>query len=166
MSKKLSPQLQAALAKVKASNHIVLAQAATTAVNHFKANFKVGGFVDRGVDKWKPRKKEDKTFKKKGTKRGVLIGPGGGTLKKAIARTAISAKSATIGIKDKVVVRTNKDGTKKKVSTALYGSVHNFGLRAGRGSGFTMPKRQFIGESHKLNEKISRLIKRHVKKIL
>jgi len=145
MSKKLSPQLKAALLKVKASNHIVLAQAATTAVNHFKANFKVGGFVDRGVDKWKPRKGN------KDPGRGILIGKGSGRLKRSIKRTALASTRAVIGVSG---------------SPIKYASVHNFGLRAGRGSGFTMPKRKFMGESSKLNEKISRLIKRHVKKIL
>ena len=44
-------------AKKKAANKAVLAQAANEAVNHFKANFKVGGFVDRSVERWKQRKR-------------------------------------------------------------------------------------------------------------
>lgn len=35
-----------------------------------------------------------------------------------------------------------------------YGRVHNEGLKAGRGAGFTMPKRQFMG----MNEELARLI--------
>ena len=35
-----------------------------------------------------------------------------------------------------------------------YGRVHNEGLRAGKGKGFTMPKRQFMGEHPELNELI------------
>lgn len=35
-----------------------------------------------------------------------------------------------------------------------YGRVHNEGLKAGRGAGFTMPKRQFMG----MNEELAQLI--------
>ena len=35
-----------------------------------------------------------------------------------------------------------------------YGRVHNEGLRAGRGSGFTMPRRQFMGENPELDDLI------------
>ena len=44
--------------------------------------------------------------------------------------------------------------------------VHNEGLRAGRGKGFKMPKRQFMGESKELNRKVLRLIEDEIKKIL
>lgn len=35
-----------------------------------------------------------------------------------------------------------------------YAAVHNFGLRAGRGKGFKMPKRQFLGYSKVLEKKL------------
>lgn len=34
-----------------------------------------------------------------------------------------------------------------KVRDVAYAGVHNDGLHAGRGAGFTMPKRQFMGDS-------------------
>lgn len=37
--------------------------------------------------------------------------------------------------------------------TIPYAKVHNDGERAGRGAGFQMPKRQFIGDTKKLREK-------------
>lgn len=48
-----------------------------------------------------------------------------------------------------------------------YGRVHNEGLHAGRGSGFTMPQRQFMGQNpeldqliiNKLHEKLSQIAK-------
>ena len=46
-----------------------------------------------------------------------------------------------------------------------YGRVHNEGLRAGRGSGFIMPKRQFMGESEELNALIISEIERKLKQI-
>jgi len=142
---KLSPQLEAAQKKFKANAKIILAQAANEAVNHFKANFKLGGFMDRSLEKWKPRKNN----KDKG--RGILIGKGSGRLKRSIKRSSLSATRTIIGV----------SGTPTK-----YASVHNFGLRAGRGKGFIMPKRQFMGESKVLSKKISRLIERRLKKIL
>jgi phage gpG-like protein len=145
MSKTLSPQLLAAQLKIKADTHNLLVIASTEAVNHFKANFKVGGFVDRGVDKWKP------WTGNKDPGRGILIGKGSGKLKRSIARSSMSATRVIIGVKG---------------SPIKYASVHNFGLRAGRGKGFIMPQRKFMGDSHKLNQKISRLIKRRLNKIL
>lgn len=145
MSKNLSPQLKAARLKFAVESKKILAVAANEAVNHFKANFKVQGFVDRGVERWKPRKS------KKDKGRGILIGKGSGRLKRSIKRSSLSAKRTVIGV----------SGTPTK-----YASVHNFGLRSGRGAGFMMPQRKFMGESHVLNKKISRLIQRRVKKIL
>jgi len=39
-------------------------------------------------------------------------------------------------------------------SDKIYASVHNEGLKAGRGAAFTMPKRQFMGDSPTLNKLI------------
>lgn len=50
-------------------------------------------------------------------------------------------------------------------SDVEYAAVHNFGLRAGRGSGFTMQKRQFIGESDELNDIIKEEINNQLSKI-
>ena len=152
MAKKLSPQLIAARKRLKAEQKKTLTVAAEMAVQFFQDNFSEHqGFLDSRVKKWKPRKKEDKTFKKNKTKRGILIGTGGGTLWKAISRTHLNSKRTVIGIRG---------------SANVYASVHNFGLRAGRGKGFKMPKRKFMGESRVLNRKIVRLIKKRVKKIL
>ena len=153
MAKKLSPQLIAARKRMKAEQKKILTVAAEEAVQFFQDNFSEReGFLDTRVRKWKPRKREDKTFKTKGTKRGILIGPGGGTLWRSISRTSLNSKRTVIGIK----------GSKPQ----KYASVHNYGLRAGRGKGFKMPKRQFMGESKTLNRKIVRLIKKRIKKIL
>ena len=56
-------------------------------------------------------------------------------------------------------------GSVEVFSDVEYAAVHNFGLRAGRGSGFTMPKRQFIGESEELNDIIKEEINNHLNKI-
>jgi phage gpG-like protein len=41
-----------------------------------------------------------------------------------------------------------------------YGRVHNEGLRAGRGTGFQMPKRQFIGDHPELRKAIVSALER------
>ncbi len=93
-------------------------------------NFRKGSFTDRTPMPWQPRKKKETP------KRGLLV------------KTGTLRRQATKG----VVYR-------NKVSFTIsvpYGKVHNEGLRAGRGSGFTMPKRQFIGDSYVLDTRINR----------
>ena len=46
-----------------------------------------------------------------------------------------------------------------------YGRVHNEGLHAGRGKGFTMPRRQFMGESPELDDLIIRKLEEKLKSI-
>ena len=47
-----------------------------------------------------------------------------------------------------------------------YAVVHNEGLKAGRGKGFIMPKRQFIGESAELTKQVGIKIEQELKIIL
>jgi phage gpG-like protein len=88
--------------------------------------------------------------------RGILIGPpgNGARLKNSISRSrGMTYKSVIIGIKG---------------PAQAYASIHNFGLR-GKAWGkhpFTMPRRQFMGESRTLNRKIIKLIDENVKKAL
>lgn len=46
---------------------------------------------------------------------------------------------------------------------AEYGAVHNQGLKAGRGKGFTMPKRQFIGHHAEVDKEVRKAIERLLK---
>ena len=46
-----------------------------------------------------------------------------------------------------------------------YGRVHNEGLRAGRGRGFTMPRRQFMGEDPELDALIVSKLEEKLKQI-
>ncbi len=47
----------------------------------------------------------------------------------------------------------------------IYAKVHNEGLRAGRGAGFIMPRRQFLGDSPKLREQINEQISDKIKEL-
>lgn len=46
-----------------------------------------------------------------------------------------------------------------------YAQVHNEGGRAGRGKGFMMPKRQFMGESEDFDDKFKKRVESYMKKI-
>lgn len=113
---------------------------ANEAVNEFKGNFQRQGFRDQTTKPWKPRKKADPG-------RGILIGKGGA---KKLSRS-IRALKAT---RQRIVVG----------STVHYAGVHNYGLRSGRGKGFKMPKRQFVGHSKMLSSNIRTLILKRINK--
>ena len=96
-------------------------------------NFEKEGFVDRGLKKWPKRKKDD---------------PG----RKLLVKSSTLKGHATSGrvVGDKVVFDFPLE----------YERVHNEGLKAGRGEGFQMPKRQYIGESAKLEKAIEKKAKK------
>lgn len=52
------------------------------------------------------------------------------------------------------------------VISGPYARVHNEGLKAGRGGGFIMPKRQYIGMSHKLTADIKQKVKEKMSQVL
>jgi phage virion morphogenesis protein len=114
------------------------------AVNHHKE-----AFIKQGWDgqKWKevkrriPGTKAYKYPKKKGTNRrtrGILIGAGSGRLKKSIRITQVTSVSVHIG------------------TDVPYAQVHNEGQKAGRGKGFIMPKRQFMGITKDIEKMIEK----------
>jgi phage gpG-like protein len=135
------------------------------ALAHFKEGFENGGGQtddsiagwqevqrreQREDGKWKysSRKKNRKTgrysgrFTRADRTRGILIGSGSGRLKRSIRvvkRSWPVVELATVG---------------NEVNR--YADVHNDGGRAGRGKGFTMPKREFLGPSKKLEAKIKK----------
>lgn len=125
-----------------------------TAQNHFTDNFRKQGFDDRIVEKWQPRKRQ--FYRTKGGRRvddstrGILIGKGTGTLRRSLRRLKTSRYSGIIYV--------TGNATK-------YAKVHNDGLRAGRGRGFKMPKRQFVGDSYNMFQKIDRKVRQRLDRI-
>lgn len=109
------------------------------ALNHFKGSFRKQGFVDKGLSNW--------TRRKGNTDVGRAILHKTGKLKNSIRVVRKTLKSVTIG------------------SDLKYAAVHNYGLRAGRGRGFKMPKRQFVGDSKKLERKITKELEKRVTRI-
>lgn len=121
--------------KVRTALETSLILIGNEAKNQFTDNFKKQGFEDKAVEPWKPRKKGEKR-----AGRAILVKSG--DLRRSIH-----------------VGRINKSALSIRIMTDLkYASVHNFGERAGRGNGFKMPKRKFIGDSFKLNEKVKRIV--------
>jgi len=105
------------------------------AKNFFVASFRKQGFDDKNVQPWKPRKKEGK---RKG--RAILVDSG--DLRRSIVREPV-----------------NKTQLSVKISTDLpYAKVHNEGTSK-------MPKRQFMGDSYKLNEMCKKIIISQLDKI-
>lgn len=121
----------------------------------FQENFLKGGFVDGGIHEWQPSKRL-------GTKNdeGKVVGKAKGA--KGEYKTLMSSRnnlfnSIEYRIDDSGVVIENR---------VPYAAVHNEGLHAGRGKGFTMPQRQFIGDSEELDKSIEDMIENELTKIL
>jgi phage gpG-like protein len=95
-------------------------------------NFQNEGFTDRSLQKWPARKPS-----KKETKRRALLVKTT-ALKKAATKGRVSGNQVDF------------------IFPSTYMGVHNEGGRAGRGKGFDMPKRQFVGKSHELEQRIER----------
>lgn len=128
--------------KVRTQLEVALTEMGNEAKNHFVKSFRDGGFTDKNLQKWKPRK--DRGARSQG--RAVLVKSG--NMRRSIIRRPV-----------------NKSNLSVVISTDVpYSAVHNFGLRAGRGKGFIMPKRQFIGDSYQLNEKVKKIIIRNTNK--
>jgi phage gpG-like protein len=128
---------------------------------HFEESWDNQGFTDKSLKKWKKRKgpkqytkahnetAASKAFKKKDTGRAILVGQSTDTkgthLKDTIRSDANSAR---------VIFETDK----------AYAQVHNEGGRAGRGAGFIMVKRQFMGPSEELDKKIHQKLDKEMTK--
>ena len=112
--------------------------------NHFKTSFQQEGFTNTSLNKWQPRKVSSMSQKQllQSSGRAILTG---------------LANKAGTHLKDSIFYRTLRRRT-IIYSPKVYAGVHNEGLRAGRGSGFIMPKRQFIGQSDVLDKHIGRKI--------
>jgi phage gpG-like protein len=124
----------------------------TEALNHFIMSFRNQGFTDSAFVGWAKRKNKKDNYKKGrvrdasgGTRsldigRAILVGKGTGELKKSLQKRNRGRYS--------VVIQSDK----------IYANVHNEGLKSGRGRGFIMKKRQFVGYSGVLDRKLQQRI--------
>jgi phage gpG-like protein len=137
MAKSNKFDLKQAEKKARKAMEAAIVDVGNTAKVFFVDSFRKQGWDDKNVQKWKPRKRT--TYKTKGgktvddTTRAILVKTG--DLRRSIIRNPANRASLTI-----------------KISTDLvYAARHNNGLK-------NMPKRQFMGDSYNLNEKVKAVI--------
>jgi len=131
--------LKEKLASLQKMKSTLPTKLANEAKNHFLQSFRDGGFTDRSLSKWKPRKVNTKN----NIGRGILVKTG--NLRRSIKVRYVSFDKVIIG------------------SYGLdYAATHNYGLNV---RGFKMPKRQFIGYSGKLNRQIISSFSSKIKRI-
>lgn len=117
------------------------------AVQHFKQSFQDEAFSDKS-EKDMPWQEVQRRKKGKGA---------------AAQRKILTGETGELGES----ISYNKDGRGVEITNPkIYAEVHNKGLRAGRGKGFKMPKRQFIGDSVLMNQKIKTKIEARMLKIM
>lgn len=134
--------LKEKLQKMEAFKVVFPVEAGNMAVNQFVGSFRDQGFTDQAIVKWKPRKS-----KKDDIGRAILVKTG--ALRRSIKRGYTSWVRTVI-----------------QSVGLVYAEVHNYGLKSGRGKGFNMPKRQFMGHSAKLDKDITVKMKSQVDKIM
>ena len=110
------------------------------AVKFFQDNFRREGFLDNSINKWKRRK-----YKPRGKSKGQL--QVSGRLKRSIKRLSTTFGRIAIGTRG-----------------VPYASIHNEGLN-GVAFGkypFKMPKREFVGDSAKLEKLLKKRISKEI----
>lgn len=117
------------------------------AADLFAENFQNEGFADAGTKPWKEvKRRQNPKVKGANASRKILTG-----------RTGDLGRS--------IKYELSAQGEVTIYSDIVYADVHNEGLRAGRGKGFTMPQRQFMGDSKELDAIIAQEIENTLKKI-
>ncbi len=126
--------------------------------NFFKASWRKQGWEDQGLNKWKPRKAPPKTTKSGKPSKAYI------NWKRKNNRPILySHASDRKGIHLKDSIRTIPGiGRVTFATDKVYAQVHNEGGRAGRGKGFRMPKRQYMGRSRALDRRIDAKVSKHL----
>jgi phage gpG-like protein len=130
-------------------------RAAEVAVGMFKENFQREGFfgskwkqVERRLDYTMRDGKKVKNYARGADRKRKILTGRTGDLGRSIKKTIPG------------------DGAAKIYSDVPYAEVHNSGLRAGRGNGFIMPKRPFIGDHKELNDAVRKVIKKGLDEVM
>ncbi|MDR2964017.1 MAG: phage virion morphogenesis protein [Bacteroidales bacterium] len=131
--------------------------AANSAIEHFKDNFMKEGFFGT---RWKnvKRREDPKNFKT------ITRGINKGTVRAINNAGKAKILTGTSNLKNSIHYRT-EPGAAIVYSDTEYGKAHNEGLKAGRGKGFIMPKRQFIGNHPTLTKAIREELEKRVKQV-
>jgi phage gpG-like protein len=142
-------RLQAAQRELENSiNRVLPVKIGALAKAHFQDNFHKSGFVNNGLHKWQPAKRLLLNRRKKPASMKY--------------KTLLSGRNHLFSS----ISYTPMRGAVRIYNPVEYAAVHNEGLRAGRGKGFKMPKRQFMGESAELNKIVQQTIEKELSKII
>ncbi len=157
------------------------------AVNFFKNSFDNGGFTDSTLIKWKPVKRTDNTSKWYGFQYRARSALPTGHLRRqgckkpykqrkenpitnfspaATKRTALNGYTGDL--KESIHYQKTGNGKIEVRSNLEYADIHNSGgmISIFGKKNVKLPKRQFIGESKKLNQKITKIIENDIIKII
>jgi phage gpG-like protein len=155
-------RLQAAQREVEdCINRVLPAKIGALAKEHFQNNFRKGGFVNNGLQAWKPAKR---LLAQKPARRRS-----GGKLVKRYKKPAAMNYKTLLSSRNHLfssIYFEPMRGAVRIYNPVEYAQVHNEGLRAGRGKGFIMPKRQFIGSSAELTKLVNEKIEKELLKII
>ena len=112
----------------------------------FQRNFELSGYQNGTLKPWKPAKRLSKPSRRARNQYKTLLSSRNHLFQSFT--TEVSPMRVRIS------------------NTAEYASVHNFGERAGRGKGFQMPQRQFMGVSIELEREVKEMVEQEIKKII
>lgn len=155
------------------------------AVDHFKENFRKGGFVDGGLKAWDKPKRFSETGKSAGSRYGTLLS----ARNELFNSINYNAQKGLITISsDKEYSRIHNEGGAVNNTIAITPAMRKFAWAkhynetGGKGDSkwkglaltkkdtihvnFVMPKRQYIGNSVELNTEITTMIEDQLSKIL
>lgn len=134
--------------------------------DHFKEAFQEGteGFTDKSLEKWPnvKRRTNPKNFHyiTKGPNKGDKISGNA-----YAARAILTGDTGDLGFS--IDYETKGNGEVTVYSDKEYAEAHNEGTaNAGRNRNVTIPKRQFIGDSEVLNEKIAKRLENDIDNIM
>lgn len=132
----------------------------TEGLSHFEESWDNQGFTDSNKVKWKRRKAPAKKKLKDGSESAALRHWREKNTGRAIL---VSHSTDTQGTHLKDSLKTNiKEKSVEFTTDKVYAQVHNEGGKSGRGNGFTMQQRQFMGSSDELNKKITQKIEKEM----
>lgn len=123
----------------------------------FRQNFQKEGFFGK---KWKEVQRRQERQVSYKTKSGIRTRTVGRAKGAAGSRSILTGNTGDLGRSIKVK---RERGSTTVYSDLPYSSAHNDGGRSGRGKGFKMPRRQFIGEHAELQRAIKTKVDQYLK---
>lgn len=159
-----SGNIQRELAKLKRFNQQWPRLIGGLAVSHFKSSFKKQGFTDSSLEKWPPRKKDERSrrgrrstlIKSGALRRSIRIvktGPGKVTVGSNLPYSQIHNEGGRVKALQKIPLHTRRRHSRNQRGRRVTVREHEVQSHS-RQMDFNMPQRKFIGRSLVLNRRI------------